>query len=284
VVAVTLAHSLLRWAIGRSAADPGLLLYETHFAPLDWLAKTYVVGTNAVLWGQDAALFLEFSGDGRSLDFTTNFAATYPFVEKLLLVPQAWSLSIELGFYLLAPWLVMLRTASLVGILIATLVARIALAAGGLSFDPWTYRFFPVEIGSFTAGMIVYRSMAERRAPRSVQWLALAGLIAATLTLSAVPDGWPTRVLFYAYCAWALPYAFQLTRKSRVDRYLGDLSYPVYLSHLLVISVSLYSGWSGSMLATLIVVLVALASIALHETIQKPVDAYRAARVARMHA
>jgi peptidoglycan/LPS O-acetylase OafA/YrhL len=167
VVAVTLAHSLLRWAIGRSAADPGLLLYETHFAPLDWLAKTYVVGTNAVLWGQDAALFLEFSGDGRSLDFTTNFAATYPFVEKLLLVPQAWSLSIELGFYLLAPWLVMLRTASLVGILIATLVARIALAAGGLSFDPWTYRFFPVEIGSFTAGMIVYRSMAERRAPRS---------------------------------------------------------------------------------------------------------------------
>jgi peptidoglycan/LPS O-acetylase OafA/YrhL len=73
---------------------------------------------------------------------------------------------------------------------------------------------------------------------------------------------------------------FSLTRANRVDRYLGELSYPVYLSHLLVISVALYSGWSGPWLAGLIFVMVAAASILLHEAVQKPVDRYRATRVA----
>lgn len=279
VVAATLAHSLLRWAIGRSAADPGLLLYETHFEPLDLPAKAYIVATNALLWGQDVALFLDFSDGGRSLAFTTNFMATSPHVEKLLLVPQAWSLSIELAFYLLAPWLVSRPNTFLAGVLMATILARLALASSGLSYDPWTYRFFPLEIGSFVLGILVYRSMGHRRASMRVQRLALAGLLAATLVLATFPDEWFTRVAFYAYCAWALPLAFQLTRANRLDRYLGELSYPVYLSHLLVISVALYSGWSGPRLAALIVVMVLAASIALHEAVQKPVDRYRATRV-----
>jgi peptidoglycan/LPS O-acetylase OafA/YrhL len=280
VAAVTLAHSLARWAVGRSAADPGLLLHETHFAPLDLAAKAYVVGTNLLLWGQDVALFLKLTPDGHGFEFTSNFMATYPHVEKFLLVPQAWSLSIELGFYLLAPWLVRRSTRALVAILAVTLAARVALAAVGLSFDPWTYRFFPVEVGSFVLGVLLYRSLKWRRSSRAVQWIAWAGLIAATLLLSAVPDNWMTRVAFYAYCAWALPLAFQLSRTSRLDRYLGELSYPVYLVHLLVIGVALYSGWSGRSLALLIGVMVLGAAILIHELVQKPVDRYRATRVA----
>jgi peptidoglycan/LPS O-acetylase OafA/YrhL len=280
VAGVTLAHALLRWAAGRSSNDPGLLAYETHFAPLGWLDKIYLIGTNVVLWGQDVALFLKVSPDGRSLDFTTNFAASTPQVEDFLLVPQAWSLSIELGFYLLAPWLVRRSTGVLVGLLIATIAGRVALASAGLAFDPWTYRFFPVEIGSFVLGMLVYRSMRTRRAGPAAAWLALCGLLTATLTLSALPGGWAPRVVFYAYVVWALPLAFQATRTNRFDRYLGELSYPVYLSHLLVISVALYSGWSGRPLAALIVLLVIAASVLIHELVQKPVDRYRATRVA----
>ena len=65
-----------------------------------------------------------------------------------------------------------------------------------------------------------------------------------------------------------------------VDRYLGELSYPVYLTHLLAISVALYSGWSGTRLAILIVAMIAAASIALHEVIQQAVDRLRARIVA----
>ena len=280
VLVVTLAHSLARWQLGRSAADPGLVLYETHFQPLDWPGKAYLVGTNLLLWGQDMALFLTLSGDGHSLDFTSNFMATSPHVERFLLVPQAWSLSIEMGFYLLAPWLVRRRTPVLVAIVAITLAARSWLASIGLSFDPWTYRFFPIEIGSFVFGVLIHRSMGSRSASQPAQYLATAGLLLLTLTLSAIPGGWIVRVVFYAYCAWALPLAFQLTRHNRVDRYLGELSYPIYLSHLLVISIALYSGWAGARLAGLIVVLVLGASIALHEVVQRPVDRLRARRVA----
>jgi peptidoglycan/LPS O-acetylase OafA/YrhL len=195
-------------------------------------------------------------------------------------VPQSWSLSIELAFYLLAPWLVRQSTMVLGGVFAATLAARVALAAAGLDFDPWTYRFLPIEMGSFIFGVLIYRSLGLRREGRPVQALAFAGLIVATLTLSAFPGGWITRVVFYAYCAWALPLAFMLTRTNRFDRYLGELSYPVYLTHLLVISVALYSGWSGLPLAWLIVALVLAASIAMHELVQKPVDRFRATRVA----
>lgn len=279
VLAATLAHSLLRWAIGRTAADPGLLVFETHFAPLDWPAKAYVIGTNLLLWGQDIAVFLQLSDGGRGFSFTTNFMNTDPHVEKFLLVPQAWSLSIELAFYLLAPFLVRRSTRVLVGVLAATLVLRVALALAGLSFDPWTYRFFPVEIGSFVLGLLIYRSMKHRTASAPTQRAAMAGLIAGALMLSVLPDHWITRLGFYGYCAWALPLAFQLTRVNRVDRYLGELSYPVYLTHLLVISVALYSGWTGRWLAALIVVMVAAASIAVHEFVQQPVDRFRASRV-----
>jgi peptidoglycan/LPS O-acetylase OafA/YrhL len=198
VAAVTLAHSLLRLAIGRSAADPGLALYETHFDPLNVGAKTYLIGTNLLLWGQDVALFLKLSPDGRELEFTSNFLATYPTVEKFLLVPQSWSLSIELVFYLLAPWLALRSTPTLAGVLAAAIAARVALAAAGLSFDPWTYRFVPVEIGTFVFGMLIYRSMRARTASTPMQRTALMGLIGATLVLSAFPDGWMTRVAFYA--------------------------------------------------------------------------------------
>ena len=46
VAAVTLLHSLARWSAGRSAADPGLIAYESHFEPLALGAKMYLVLTN----------------------------------------------------------------------------------------------------------------------------------------------------------------------------------------------------------------------------------------------
>lgn len=279
VAGATLAHALLRWSIGRSSNAPGLLTYETHFAPLDLPSKAYLVLTNLVLVGQDVAMYLKIDPDGHSLDFTTDFMASDPHVETFLLVPQSWSLSIELGFYLLAPWLVKRSAGTLWAVVAATIVARAALAAAGLSFDPWTYRFFPVEIGSFTFGVLVYRSLAHRRTSPLTQRAATGGLIVITLLLSALPGMWATRVVYYLYVGWALPLAFQLTRNYRIDRYLGELSYPVYLVHLLVISVALYSGFTGLPLAALIVALVGGSAVLLHESIQKPVDRLRAARV-----
>ena len=279
VAAATVLHALARWSVGRASNSPGLLSYETHFAPLDLLSKAYLVLTNLLLWGQDVAMYLRIADGGRSLAFTTNFMDSVPRVETFLLVPQAWSLSIELGFYLLAPWLIARGTKTLVAVVAGTIALRLALASIGLTFDPWTYRFFPVEIGSFVFGIVLYRSMAHRRSSPATQRVATAGLILITLLFSTLPQTWATRLAFYAYVGWALPLAFQLTRTNRIDRYLGELSYPVYLVHLLVISFAMYSGWTGLTLALLVLIMVGLTAVALHEVVQRPVDRLRAARV-----
>ena len=280
VAGVTVAHALLRWSLDRESNTPGLLSYETHFAPLDLPAKMYLVLTNALLFGQDAAMFMRLTDDGSAIAFTADFMRSrQPAVGTFLFVPQAWSLSIELGFYLLAPWLVARRTWTLVAIIGATIALRLGLASMGLVFDPWTYRFFPVEIGTFVFGMVLYRSLAARRASPGMQRAATAGLLVGTLLLSLLPSSWITRVVFYAYVGWALPLAFQWTRDWAVDRYLGELSYPIYLVHLLAISVALYSGWTGLALALLILAAVGGSSVLLHEFVQKPVDRLRASRV-----
>jgi peptidoglycan/LPS O-acetylase OafA/YrhL len=280
VMLVTVAHSLLRMMVGHAAAEPGLLPYVDHFSLLNIPSRAYLVATNLTLCGQDIALFLRTTPDGHALAFTTNFASSIPRVEQFLLVPQAWSLSIELYFYLLAPWLVARSTRVLLMVLSASVALRLALVAAGLSFDPWTYRFFPTELALFVLGVLIYRSMRTRTAPRLVQGIALAGLVLGAATLSAIPGEVLKRLAFYAYCVWALPLVFQLTRRSRLDRYVGELSYPIYLSHLVVISLALYSHLSGVLLAVLILVMVLGASILLQELVQKPVDRYREARVA----
>jgi peptidoglycan/LPS O-acetylase OafA/YrhL len=280
VVAATLAHSVARIAVGRSAADPGLLQWMSGFM-LTPLAKLYLVVTNLLLWGQDVALFLKFSPLTHALAFTTNFTVSDPEVQKYLLVPQAWSLSIELGFYLLAPWLVGRSTKTLVALFAATLASRLALASIGLWADPWNYRFFPNEVGLFILGILIFRSMKSRTGSIWTERIALAGLIIGAATLSAIPGDVFRRMLFYGYCCWALPLVFRLTRHSRVDRYIGELSYPVYLSHVLIISLALYAHATGWIFRALIVGMVFAASVLLHELVQKPVDRYRAARLAR---
>jgi peptidoglycan/LPS O-acetylase OafA/YrhL len=281
VLLVTLAHSMIRMLMGRSAAEPGLLTYVANFHQLNFLSRAYLVTTNIALWGQDLALFLRMSGGGHALAFTTNYSLSHPPVEKFLLVPQAWSLSIELCFYLLAPWLVGRSTKLLLTFVTASVVGRLMLAQAGLSFDPWTYRFLPVEIGLFILGILIYRSMSRRQASIWTQRAALAGLLLGTLTLSAFPGEVIKRLAFYGYCCWALPLVFQLTRHNRLDRYLGELSYPVYLSHLLVISVALYSHLSGPALHVLMFVSVLAASLLLQDLVQKPVDRYRESRLTR---
>jgi peptidoglycan/LPS O-acetylase OafA/YrhL len=48
---------------------------------------------------------------------------------------------------------------------------------------------------------------------------------------------WPAHVTLYAAIWLSIPFLFMASKRSHVDRFLGELSYPLYISHLLVISV-----------------------------------------------
>ena len=56
-------------------------------------------------------------------------------------------------------------------------------------------------------------------------------------------------LVFFPLFAAALPWLFRLTKENRVDRFIGELSYPLYLTHLLVFQL-LRSVGSGDGFAT----------------------------------
>ena len=70
-------------------------------------------------------MFLAVDPQNGSLYFTTKFSQEPIPLYKLLIIPQAWTLGVELTFYILAPFLVKRKTATLFIILILSIIIRI---------------------------------------------------------------------------------------------------------------------------------------------------------------
>ena len=204
--------------------------------------------SNLTLFFQDWVMFLQHDA-GRSLSFATDFRnSAYPLYHYLL-ITQAWTVGIELTFYLLVPWLSRLKTVYL--FLIDTYQTL------GLSGDPFSYRFFPFELALFVAGMIAYRAYSRFLAKkdriqitRLLQYLVYIVVIVLFLHLEQRASLLVHRYIFHravpreygrliTYAGWAvlIPVLYHLTRNMQLDRFIGELSYPVYLLHALVIEV-----------------------------------------------
>lgn len=218
------------------------------FAQLPDAAKLFLVLTNALLFFQDITMFLGVSNG--NLHFVTNFANSTPPLYHYLLVPQAWSLGIELSFYLIAPFALRLSDRKLYFLLAASFAVRAALYVYGLRLDPWNYRFFPSELAFFIIGALSQRYYEKyrhwlRKANLRLGPVVVVGVWAFTASFAHIPVSKTLlMVVYFAIVAMALPLLFETTRKSRIDRHIGELSYPIYLSHMLVIS-CLQSLWKG---------------------------------------
>lgn len=210
----------------------------------------FLVVANIVIILQDWFLFLYYT-PGEGFHFTTAFwAFTPPRFEHayhFLIVPQAWSLGIELLFYVCAPFLLRRRTSVLVALIALSLAIRIGTYAVFSVNDPWTYRFFPSELAIFLAGALAYRryrATLDRPRSKPLEWAAFAAILAWVFTYPYIP--FPIKHEFFTNQARLLglmallfllmPAVFRLTRKSRLDDFLGSLSYPVYINHILVIT------------------------------------------------
>jgi len=218
-----------------------------------------------------------------SLFLTNNYAAApEPHVYKLLLIPQAWSLSVELAFYLLVPCLVWSGIRAVAVAFLSSLLLRLYLVRNGYSFDPWNYRFFPAELASFLAGtlacMVSQRSGLVSRLGgwRSLLAAAYAALLATSPFVSDTYEATPRATLLLA-TALVLPVLFQLTSRSRIDRFMGELSYPVYLLHILIIWACIDFGLprSYSFIGALIV------ALPLYLFVMLPIDRLRELRAKR---
>jgi peptidoglycan/LPS O-acetylase OafA/YrhL len=193
------------------------------------------IAANILLVGQDVFRFLGIDANG-GLAFDPALNADRP-AAGLMVLPQAWTLGVEITFYALAPLLAKLKTRTLVIMCVASLVSR-DLIFKTHALGPWVYFLFPFEVGLFLLGMLAYRigRRLDIAKPGIVAWSALA-LIAAATEFGSLTEWTPRFVWLYLLALTAaLPPIFAATRRSRIDDWIGQLSYPLYVVHFFVIS------------------------------------------------
>jgi peptidoglycan/LPS O-acetylase OafA/YrhL len=224
------------------------------------------------------------------LAFFLDCHASSPQLWTFLLVPQAWSLSVELMFYLCAPFI--LRNRSLLySCLALSPIARSAAMLSGFGLaDPWSYRFFPFELSLFLMGALAHQILLPRveRLCEAVPRLETVAVAALVVTILALPmtgeDILLKKVILLLVMTFALPFLFIFQKHNSWDRAIGELSYPVYICHWLMILILKYGlkmihmELPAAPLSTFSVIgLSVLFSIGLNSVVAEPVDRLRKA-------
>jgi peptidoglycan/LPS O-acetylase OafA/YrhL len=281
---------------------PALGRWKSEIGQMTWPTIALYGGSQLTLIGQDAVWFTEYDPVTHSADFapyakhaespaatpagdTTTRPADAMNVTRpgmdFLFVAQAWTLGVELLFYCVAPFIV--RRIGLIGLFfILSWAVRLTLAKYGLRENPWSYRFFPSELAMFlmgSAGYHVYARLQSRE--EMLRKLGVGALVALLVVVFFLfKFDVPLRSLIVA-CATAacVPFIFALTKSNRFDRWVGELSYPVYISHELVRLGLIHHRGQADVLSMVLLTLVV--SIALMLLVEQPIERMRARFIAR---
>jgi peptidoglycan/LPS O-acetylase OafA/YrhL len=258
-----------------------------------YLALALIALSQASIFGMDAVAQFDFSAShGFGLAGAWGTAAEPAW--KFNLLRQSWSISVELCFYLAAPF-----------ICVAPRRAQVALvaAAAAASLLAWkfmpaplarntTYYFFPFQIGYLVLGVLsfhlVHPLFEKGRIHAAWSWGALTPFAGVLLFWGRLPE-WLGDGACIALAFFAIPLLFNLTRGIKLDRFIGDLSYPMYLAHipckwLMLAGLGVTTADSAIVPSWALLLLTVVTAAALAWLVDYPVDRWRQARVGKIAA
>jgi peptidoglycan/LPS O-acetylase OafA/YrhL len=259
-----------------------LQAYYEYASIMDLKSLFFLILTNITVVFQDTIMFLGLDTASGDLFFTTDFRQTTPPLYSFLIIHQAWTIGIEITFYLIAPFLVRRKLPFILTLLILSALLRFVLYTNGLQHDPWTYRFFPTELFFFLLGTIAYRiykKVDSWNLKKSYLMVTYISVLLFTFSYSWISLPFKMYIYFLAFFV-SVPFIFILSKRWTKDRYMGELSYPIYISHMLVLMAS-KSAFSSEKDGVGILVIIAsvLFSVLLHEAIAKRIERIRQTRL-----
>jgi len=169
-------------------------------------------------------------------------------VPGYLLIPQAWTLQVELLFYLIVPFLIKITKKLFLGVSVLYAIVFFGyIVPRGLIPNTLTYIFLDNLIffllGIFSYRFILSSSILKLSKPKFLKLsiLMFLGLLLYLVFYNFIKIKLPVTVLhmesfpYYLLLILALPLIFTITKFSAIDSFIGKLSYPVYIMHLLIL-------------------------------------------------
>ncbi len=213
--------------------------FSSTFYSLNLFSKLYIVLSNLFLFNLDLLCFQVVNSDG-SLSFAKFPATTGAWAHELLTLNiPAWTLGTELWFYLLIPIFYPGKLRNLIIICLAIFLFHSWMLHFGLTTRPWNYRFFGFEIRWF---MLVRNFMNWR---------------------------------FLKFLAFFAPFIFYVTKSSKIDRFIGNLSYPIYIFHFSVSGGMGMTKALGGNSALNVLIASTIFATGFNLLIQNPIDRWR---------
>ncbi|WP_421504956.1 acyltransferase family protein [Erwinia rhapontici] len=284
-----LVVSLLFWCFNNDSLRIGP--YFNYFNEIPFSAKSLLIFSNLFIFGQDLVMFSGVDVHSGIFYFTNDFRTSSPQLYNLLLNPPAWSISVELMFYLIAPFIVrrdcwLISVLAMLSIFVKFYITKII----GWDYDPWTYRFFLSELSFFLLGTLAYKIVTPLVKKLAISdkcnFIYLAFLLSFIIFYEDIY--FPGKIfVIFIMLFFGIPIIFEFTKKSKFDKFIGELSYPVYLIHL-IINYAIVSAFSKTAVISykgeIVVVISIVISVIIMIFVIKPIDAYRQRRLIKINS
>ncbi len=156
VVPMTQLHPLAQWS-------------RIDFAAMSVLAGYGVISLTTLI-GADAWAWLGFDPSTGALSFAPDYGQTATSFLAFGFVPQAWTIGLEIMFYVAAPFIVRRSLLAIAALAAVSLLCRGLMIYQGFGGSPWDRVLFPTELVFFLLGVAAYRlmPMGSNRSPLSV--------------------------------------------------------------------------------------------------------------------
>lgn len=282
ILAITVAASLVLYAI---AGKPGPL--KPFIASDDRMSLgtlAFAIVTNLFLFGMEWGSMLIERGGG--LVFSIFAIEQPPNAIRYTIIVPAWTLSLELTFYLIAPFILRQHILVVGAIALASYIFRFEAYSHGFRSIATEYRFFPFELSLFLYGALSYRFYVfVKQHDLFRPQLSLSITVACVLAAVSLPRYFMQHQhQMYALVGILLPALFDFSTRHRWDKWLGDLSYPLYLVHWPVCVFVLTMTVGGAAVAYAAVAISVGLAVAINHLLVAPVDIWRQRRARERYA
>lgn len=207
-----------------------------------------------------------------------------------LAIGPAWTLSCEVLFYMMVPFIILNRPFVVATLFFASIMLRIYFDVNDFPKD-WNYFLFHSNIVFFllgNVGYLIYDKAKDYKISKVLgvgviifffAYLSYKTFVYGSFFLAFLDPGVHSiqGILFYSSLTLALPFLFLITKDCSIDRFIGNMSYSVYLLGTPCIRNASYFFKDYDTYWVAVVLSVAVA-LCIYFLIERPIEAIRIKR------